>query len=93
MQIEKYIYYLNRWGEDGEKYLTKKYKDKIPEGFNINITNPKGIIIMGRIKGLTLEQKKDFEVVKRKYKNVLDIISYDDLLNRLKLTIEQIKNC
>ncbi|WP_185249423.1 Shedu immune nuclease family protein [Chryseobacterium bernardetii] len=93
MQIEKYIYYLNRWGEDGEKYLTKKYKDKIPEGFNINITNPKGIIIIGRIKGLTLEQKKDFEVVKRKYKNVLDIISYDDLLNRLKLTIEQIKNC
>ena len=61
------------------------------EGFEINITNPKGFIIMGRENDLSIEQKKDFEVVKRKYKNVIDIISYDDLLNRLKFTIEQIK--
>ncbi len=46
---------------------------------------------MGRENDLSIEQKKDFEVVKRKYKNVIDIISYDDLLNRLKFTIEQIK--
>ncbi len=91
MQIEKYIYYLNRWGEIGEEELTKKYKAEIPEGFEINITNPKGFIIMGRENDLSIEQKKDFEVVKRKYKNVIDIISYDDLLNRLKFTIEQIK--
>jgi Domain of unknown function (DUF4263) len=91
MQIEKYIYYLNRWGENGEEELTKKYKAEIPEGFEINITNPKGFIIMGRENDLSIEQKKDFEVVKRKYKNVIDIISYDDLLNRLKFTIEQIK--
>lgn len=91
MQIEKYIYYLNRWGQQGESFLTEKYLTKIPEGFNINITNPKGIIIMGRTNDLTHEQKKDFEVVKRKYKNVLDIISYDDLLTRLRFTIEQIK--
>lgn len=91
MQIEKYIYYLNRWGENGEEFLTNKYKDEIPEGFEISITNPKGFIIMGRESNLSIEQKKDFEVVKRKYKNVIDIISYDDLLNRLKFTIEQIK--
>lgn len=91
MQIEKYIYYLNRWGENGEEFLTNKYKDEIPEGFEISITNPKGFIIMGRENDLSIEQKKDFEVVKRKYKNVIDIISYDDLLNRLKFTIEQIK--
>jgi hypothetical protein len=91
MQIEKYIYYLNRWGESGEVFLTNKYKDKIPEGFEINITNPKGFIIMGRENNLSIEQKKDFEVVKRKYKNVIDIISYDDLLNRLKFMIQQIK--
>lgn len=91
MQIEKYIYYLNRWGENGEVFLTNKYKDEIPQGFEINITNPKGFIIMGREHNLSIEQKKDFEVVKRKYKNVIDIISYDDLLNRLKFMIEQIK--
>lgn len=91
MQIEKYIYYLNRWGENGEEFLNNKYKDQIPLGFEISITNPKGFIIMGRENNLSSEQRKDFEVVKRKYKNVIDIISYDDLLQRLRFTIEQIK--
>lgn len=91
MQIEKYIYYLNRWGENGEEFLNSKYKDQIPLGFEISITNPKGFIIMGRENNLSSEQRKDFEVVKRKYKNVIDIISYDDLLQRLRFTIEQIK--
>ena len=91
MQIEKYIYYLNRWSVRGEKYLTEKYKSELPHGFEINITNPSALIIMGREKGLTVAQKKDFEVVKRKYKNVVDIITYDNLLHRLKFTIEQIK--
>lgn len=89
MQIEKYIYYLNRWGIEGEDKLTKKYKNELPVDFKINITNPSGIIIMGRDIGLTREQKMDFEVVKRKYKNIVDIITYDDLLKRLKFIIEQ----
>lgn len=91
MQLEKYIYFLNRWAKKGEKHLLEKYKDELPSGFEIHITNPKGFIIMGRENNLTKEQKHDFEVVKRKYKNVIDILSYDDLLNRLKLSIEQIK--
>jgi hypothetical protein len=91
MQIEKYIYFLNRWAKTGERRLTEMYKKQLPKGFEIHITNPKGFIIMGRENNLTKEQKHDFEVVKRKYKNVIDILSYDDLLNRLRLTIEQIK--
>lgn len=91
MQIEKYIYYLNRWSIKGEKYLTEKYKDRLPDNFDIKITNPSGIIIMGRENELSREQKQDFEVVKRKYKNVIDIITYDNLLERLKYTITQIK--
>jgi hypothetical protein len=91
MQIEKYIYYLNRWSIRGEKYLTEKYENKLPKGFEISITNPSAFIIMGREKDLTTAQKRDFEVVKRKYKNVVDIITYDNLLDRLNFTIEQIK--
>lgn len=91
MQLEKYIFHLNRYGENGEKKLTEKYKDQLPEGLKIKITNPKGFIIMGREYNLSLEQKEDFEIVKRKYKNVIDIITYDDLLKRLDFTIEQIK--
>ncbi|WP_156792222.1 Shedu immune nuclease family protein [Desulfotalea psychrophila] len=89
MQIEKYIFYLNKWGKKGEEKLTEHYKDELPENFKIKITNPSGIIIMGRKKGMTHEQVQDFEVIKRKYKNVIDIITYDDLLERLKFTISQ----
>lgn len=91
MQIEKYIFYLNKWGKRGEEILTKKYKDKLPDNFQIQITNPNGIIIMGRELDLSKGQLQDFEVIKRKYKNIVDIISYDDLLRRLDFTIEQIK--
>jgi len=44
---------------------------------------------MGRTKGLSKEQMQDFEVIKRKYKNVIDIITYDDLIGRLEFTIKQ----
>ncbi len=89
MQIEKYIYYLNKWGKKGEEKLTEYYKDELADGFKIKITNPSGIIIMGRTKGLSRDQIQDFEVIKRKYKNVIDIITYDDLVDRLKFTIQQ----
>ena len=70
---------------------TEKYKKELPKNFDIHITNPKGFIIMGRENNLSKAQKNDFEVVKRKYKNIIDILSYDDLLHRLRLSIEQIK--
>lgn len=91
MQIEKYIFYLNKWGKFGEKKLIEQYKDKLPSSIKVHITNPNGLIIMGREKGLTESQLLDFEVIKRKYKNVIDIITYDDLLKRLSFTIEQIE--
>ncbi len=83
MQIEKYIFYLNKWGKKGEEKLTSHYRDQLGEGFAIRITNPGAIIIMGREKELSEDQRQDFEVIKRKYKNVIDIITYDDLLARL----------
>ena len=89
MQIEKYILYFNKWGRNGEKKLTEHYKDDIADGFEIRITNPSGIIIMGRNKGMDNAQQRDFEVIKRKYKNVIDIITYDDLIQRLEFTIAQ----
>ena len=91
MQIEKYIFYLTKWGRSGEEFLTKKYKSDLPNGFNIKITNPAGLIVMGRDGNLSVEQKQDLEVIKRKYKHVIDIITYDDLLRRLRFTIEQLK--
>lgn len=50
-----------------------------------------GEITMGRDKGLTNEQKNDFEVIRRKYRNVLDNINYDDLQRRLKVIRDHFK--
>jgi hypothetical protein len=86
MQIEKYIYYLNRWGFDGEDYLSKRLAG-LPPDFEVKLTNPGGLVIMGRDNKLTPDQLKDFEVIKRKYKNIMDIITYDELIRRLKFTI------
>lgn len=38
MQIEKYIFYLNKWGKTGEDKLTEKYRDKLPKDFKIEST-------------------------------------------------------
>jgi len=89
MQIEKYIFYLNKWGKKGEDKLSEHYKDEVSPGFKIKITNPSGLIIMGRTKGLSQEQIQDFEVIKRKYRNVIDIITYDDLIERLQFVISR----
>lgn len=91
MQIEKYIYYLNKGGRATERRLTEKYRARLPEGMKIKITNPSGMIIMGRDKFLSQSQLKDFEIIKRKYKHVIDIFTYDDLLRRLDVTICQLK--
>ena len=89
MQVEKYLLYLNKWGKTGEDCLNKRYENKLPQYFQIKIINPGALIILGRDYNLSPEQKKDFEIVKRKYKNIIDIITYDDLIKRLEFIIFQ----
>jgi len=91
MQVEKHLYHFNRWGEKGEKELSKKYQQYLPNELKVKIVNPNGMIIMGREKDLTPDQRNDFEIIRRKYRNVLDIITYDDLLLRLKVIRNQFK--
>ena len=91
MQLEKYLYHLNRWGERGEEKLNSKYMSELPSGVQLKIVNPGGIIIMGRHKGLSGDQQTDFEIIRRKYRHVLDIMTYDDLLRRLKTIRDQFK--
>lgn len=91
MQIEKYLFHLNKWGQQGEDTLTEAYAPVLPAGFRVKITNPNGIIIMGRDNNLSAAQRMDFEVVKRKYKNIIDIVTYDDLLRRLDFIVKQLE--
>lgn len=89
MQLEKYIYHLNRWGQTGEKKLNERYADQLPTEISLKIVNPSGMIIMGRDHNLTAEQRTDFEVIRRKYRHVVEIMTYDDLLRRLKIIQKQ----
>jgi hypothetical protein len=91
MQAEKYIFHLTKWGCAGEEELLKKRKAELPPNFQIKITNPKAIIILGRDNDFTHDQKFDFEIIKRKYSNIVDIMTYDDLLRRLENIISMLK--
>lgn len=96
MQAEKYLFHLSKWGTKGEETLTKNYASRLPSGMSIHISYPKAIIIVGRDQigdgNMTTNQKLDFEIIKRKYTNMMDIITYDDLLRRLDRTIFALRN-
>lgn len=83
MQVEKYMFHLNKWGRNGELDIHKKRQHELPPNFEVKITNPKAMIILGRDSDFADDQKFDFEIIKRKYANIMDIMTYDDLLRRL----------
>ena len=89
MQAEKYLFHLSKWGVAGEDKLTKRYGKQLLPGMSIRITNPKALIILGRDQksdgDMAFDQRQtfDLEVIKRKYANMMDIITYDELLRRL----------
>lgn len=97
MQAEKYLFHLSKGGVASEDKLTEKYKDLLPPGLRIRITNPKALLILGRDRkpdgtpALAAEQLFDLEVIKRKYANMIDIITYDDLTRRLDRIIASLK--
>lgn len=91
MQVEKYLYHLDRHASVVEPQWEKKYRTQLPANFHLHVTNPSGIIVTGRSHTLNERQQHDFEVIRRHYKNVVDIITYDDLIRRLEIIIEQIQ--
>jgi hypothetical protein len=91
MQVEKYLFHLSKWGRAGEVAVKKNHQKDLPDKFEIRITNPKAMLILGRDKNFTVDEKFDFEIIKRKYANVVDIMTYDDLLCRLDNIIAMIE--
>ena len=83
MQVEKYIFHLSKWGIVGENQLNAKRSNELPNNLKIRITNPKAFIILGRDNDFVGDQRFDFEIIKRKYANIIDIMTFDDLLRRL----------
>lgn len=91
-QVEKYAYCLSALGLQGEEALTKRYSDLLPEGIRIRVANPQGLLLMGRSKDFSQEQIRDFEIIKRQYKHIAEIMTYDDLLDRIEHMISALEN-
>ncbi|MDM1552997.1 MULTISPECIES: Shedu immune nuclease family protein [Chryseobacterium] len=87
MQLEKYIYHLNKLSQQQINNIKDKHFKSFD--FELDMINPKGFIIAGRTSDFNREQLEDFEIIKRKYSNIIDFISYDDLLNRIKAILEK----
>lgn len=89
-QIEKYIFCLNS-SDKAKDDVSKKLKELIPEGIKVQVVNPQGILLIGRSEHFSEEQQKDFELIKRQYKHVAEIMTYDDLLFRLRNIIKALE--
>lgn len=89
-QIEKYIFCLNS-SDKAKEDVSKKLSEFLPEGVEVKIVNPQGILLAGRSNEFNHEQQKDFELIKRQYKHVADIMTYDDLAQRLRNIIASLE--
>jgi hypothetical protein len=91
MQMESYLFHLKKGGYELEEYVNKHCKSQLLKDMCIQVINPKGILILGRSKDFNIKQKQDFEIIRRKYSSIMDIVTYDDLLHRLENVIQGIK--
>jgi len=89
-QIEKYIFCMTSI-EKSQREVINKLSALLPEAFTPEIVNPQGILIAGRSKGFNPQQKRDFELIKRQYKHVADIMTYDDLVARFENIVTSLK--
>ncbi len=89
-QLQKYIYCVATNAKSREKITTKLNK-LLPAPMELDFVNPQGIFIAGRSNDFDGRKKRDFELIKRQYKNVADIMTYDDLLDRLGNVVKSLR--
>ena len=89
-QIEKYIYCLNNLNNQNNLFFDKLRKF-LPKKVVPRVLNPQGLLILGRSINFNDQQLRDFELIKRQYKNIAEIITYDDLMFRIENIIEALK--
>ena len=91
VQIEKYLYCMNSDARKAAEKIGERIRQEYKQDMDVKVINPRGILILGRSNSLTKEQKDDLELIKRQYKNGVDIMSYDDLVERFDNIIRQLR--
>jgi hypothetical protein len=99
MQVNKYIEILTMADKDQrdkifskiKKHLIKVMPNKkdFIENFVFSIQSPMGYVIMGDDTEFNqnMDKRNDFELLKKQYKNIIEIITYTDLIKRLDTLI------
>lgn len=90
-QIEKYLFCLNSNNESKEM-VYKQLIPQIPADIELQVLNPRGLLLLGRSSGFNSQQKRDFELIKRQFKNIADIMTYDDLMFRINNILNSLKS-
>jgi hypothetical protein len=92
-QIEKYLYCLNHLGSKAEIDFSRTCENRLaknginlPEHMKLRCLNPHGILLIGYA-NFAQEEQRDFDLIRRQYSHVADIITYNDLLDRLNRII------
>lgn len=94
MQLQNYLISLTKTPNDLLQQEKFKKEANIPKEFQLKATSPKGYIIYGRDKQLEGNEKMstDFQIVRNMYSNVIDIITYDDLIRRLENMLKALES-
>lgn len=92
VQTAKYILSINTNTEKAKKNIVSRLLKETPTAqlreSDLFINNPKGIVLFGRSNNLCIEARNDFELIRRQYKDITEIMTYDDLLLRLNNIID-----
>lgn len=82
VQVENYISNVTKFGDAVRSYILESHK------IDLKVVRPRGIILAGNASQFTdQKQKDDFRLLSQGLKN-LTIVTYDELLTRLKNYIE-----
>lgn len=91
MQLQNYLISLEKSSKETLNNEDFKKSAKIPIDFKLKSNSPKGYIIYGNDSQLKDDKiKADFQIVRNMYANIIDIITYNDLIQRLETLISAI---
>lgn len=90
-QVQKYLFYLNTYKIDNETLIQEHKKNEL-HGLKIKLINPKGLVFCGRSNEFNEQQRQDYEIIKRQYNSLIDILSYDEIIERLENAIKILKS-
>ncbi len=91
MQCRKYVSYLNGGGAALEARLAERLVSAgfIPDGMGLSFASSKGLVIMGR--DPERGRLGDFDIIRRQYAGMVDVITYDDLIRRFRRIVGAIE--